>query len=127
MIYPIIPVPKPRMTRRDQWLKPPRPAVARYNAFKDHVRLCMSYHPRERLVLPSSGAHVTFHMPMPKRWPKTKRIAYAGRHHRQTPDLDNLLKALLDAVYPHNDSMVCDIRVTKVWAEDGGIEIRQTP
>lgn len=34
--YPIVPVPKPRMTQRDKWQK--RPAVMRYRAFCDEVR-----------------------------------------------------------------------------------------
>ena len=37
VVYPITPVPKPRMTRRDRWAK--RPCVLRYWAFKDEVRL----------------------------------------------------------------------------------------
>lgn len=34
--YPILPVPKPRMTQRDVWQK--RPVVLRYRKFCDAVR-----------------------------------------------------------------------------------------
>lgn len=41
------------------------------------------------------------------------------------PDVDNLGKAIFDAVLP-DDSGVWDIRMTKVWAETGSIEIKET-
>jgi Holliday junction resolvase RusA-like endonuclease len=45
-----------------------------------------------------------------------------GEYHQQTPDLDNLIKALGDAMYS-DDSHIARICATKVWAEDGFIEI----
>lgn len=36
-VFDICPLPKPRMTQRDRWAK--RPAVLRYRAFCDEVRL----------------------------------------------------------------------------------------
>lgn len=112
--YPIIPVAKPRMTQRDKWQK--RPAVLRYRAFCDECRL-------HKVELPESGAHVIFHVPMPKSWTKKKWAEMGGTAHKQKPDVDNYLKALLDALY-QDDACVWDIRVTKFWAESGSIEIR---
>lgn len=109
--YDIVPIPKPRMTRRDTWAK--RPAVLRYRAFKDEVRL-------KGLTLPEFGYHVTFVIPMPKSWSKKKRAEMNGKPHQQTPDKDNLEKALLDALHT-DDSHVWDGRVTKVWGEVGQI------
>ena len=111
--YPITPVPKPRMTRRDKWAK--RPCVLRYYWFKDLVR---SY----KVELPTENAHVTFWMPMPRSWSKKKKAEMVGGPHQQTPDLDNMLKALADAVYG-DDSIIWDIRVTKRWATTGAIQI----
>lgn len=111
--YPITPVPKPRMTRRDKWLNPPRPAVAKYWAFKDEVRL-------RGVIVPTSGYHVTFILPMPQSWSKKKRGDMDGKPHTQTPDKDNLEKALLDAIY-ERDEHVWDGRVTKLWGKDGKI------
>ena len=111
--YKITPVPKPRMTGSDKWKK--RPRVMRYWAFKDQVQAW-------RVKLPKRGAHVVFCMPMPKSWPKKKKVIMEGLAHEQTPDLDNLIKALGDAVY-QNDSDISDIRASKIWSAEGAIFI----
>ncbi len=116
MYYKITPVPKPRMTRRDKWLSPPRPAVARYRAFCDEVRAI-------GVELPEKGARVTFYMPMPKSWSKRRQDQMVGMpHQNERADWDNLGKALSDAVYGH-DGHIWDIRITKRWAREGGIII----
>lgn len=89
-IYDITPIGKPRMTRADKWKQ--RPEVIRYRAFCDEARL-------RKIHLPDSGAHVTFVMPMPQSWSQKKRAQYAGRPHQSKPDCDNMLKALMDALY----------------------------
>ncbi len=111
--YPITPVPKPRMTRRDKWEE--RPGVLRYRAFADECRL-------RKMLVPEQGAHVIFVLPMPPSWTKTKREEMEGEPHTQTPDVDNLCKALLDALYG-DDSAVADIRISKVWGKDGMIAV----
>lgn len=114
MRYQIDPVAKPRMTQRDKWQK--RPAVMRYRAFCDECRLL-------GIEVPEAGAHVTFHIPMPSSWSKKKKEAMLGQPHQQRPDVDNLQKALQDAVL-EEDSSVWDVRITKRWAETGSIEIK---
>ena len=114
-VYKINPIPKPRMTQRDKWGK--RPVTQRYFAFKDEINIL-------RVRVPASGGHVLFRIKMPKSWTKKKKSEMVGKPHQQTPDVDNYLKALLDAVYA-DDSGVWDIRVTKVWAEEGSIEITE--
>jgi Holliday junction resolvase RusA-like endonuclease len=89
MIFDITPVAKPRQTQKDKWAK--RPSVLKYRAFADEVRLKMG-------GVDLNGADVTFWMPMPKSWSKKKRYAMAGSWHTGKPDLDNLLKALMDAL-----------------------------
>lgn len=106
------------MTQRDRWAK--RPAVLRYRRFKDQVRL-------RRVELPQP-CRVTFWIPMPTSWPLSKRSALAGMPHRVRPDLDNLLKALCDAVH-QEDSHLYDIRAEKRWASsrEGWIEVEALP
>ncbi|MEM7016059.1 MAG: RusA family crossover junction endodeoxyribonuclease [Pseudomonadota bacterium] len=113
--FSITPVPKPRMTQRDKWLTPARPAVAAYRGYCDEITM-------RHVSLPYSGAHVTFNMPMPVSWTQRKREQMKHQPHQQTPDVDNLLKALLDAVFGQ-DSVIWDIRATKVWSECGSITI----
>lgn len=115
-IYKITPVPAPRMTQSDKWKK--RECVLRYFAFRDEVRF-------KRVTIPDAGAHVTFTMPMPKSWSEAKKERMNHTPHQQTPDVDNLTKALLDSVFGQ-DCGVWDIRVTKVWGYEGAIEIRET-
>ena len=112
-IYDITPIGKPRMTRADKWKQ--RPPVMRYRAFCDEVRL-------RKLTMPESGSHVTFVLPMPPSWSKKKRAEFAGKPHQAKPDCDNMLKALMDAIY-ENDAHIWDCRITKVWGEKGQIII----
>ncbi|MDU1091911.1 MAG: RusA family crossover junction endodeoxyribonuclease [Leclercia adecarboxylata] len=113
--YNITPMGKPRMTRADKWKK--RPEVLRYRAFCDHVRLL-------GVELPEAGAHVTFVLPMPKSWSNKKHQQFNGQAHQDKPDFDNMLKALMDAIYA-DDAHIWDARVTKLWGEEGQIIIRE--
>jgi Holliday junction resolvase RusA-like endonuclease len=114
--YPITPLGKPRQTQRDRWAK--RPAVLRYRAFCDEVRA-------RGVQLPESGCHVLFVLPMPRSWSRQKREIWKGKPHQQKPDLDNCVKALLDALYA-DDCRVWDMRCSKVWGDSGEIVIRDT-
>ena len=114
MEYKVLPVPKPRMTKRDTWLK--RPATTKYWKFKDEVK-------KLGVKINLGGSHIIFYMPMPKSWSRSKRLKMTGRPHQVKPDIDNLMKALMDALYK-NDSSIWDCRITKVWANDGKIEVK---
>jgi len=110
--YPIIPIPKPRMTSRDKH----RPSHKRYFKFCEDVRMV-------GVRLKRSGDHVLFKIPMPKSWSKVKKKMFDGQPHEQKPDLDNLIKALGDAIFK-DDSGIWDIRATKVWGYEGEIIIK---
>ena len=112
-IYRITPVPAPRMTRADKWKK--RGCVLRYRAFRDLVKL-------NGVTIPEHGADIVFHLPMPGGWSLTKINVHKGQPHQQKPDLDNLLKALLDAVFA-DDCRIWSYRAEKRWAMAGAIEI----
>jgi Holliday junction resolvase RusA-like endonuclease len=49
---------------------------------------------------------------------------HIGAEHAQKPDVDNLLKAFTDALWPDEDSHVWDVRATKVWGSRGAIWVR---
>lgn len=112
MFYKIEPVPKPRMTRRDKWRK--RPCVMRYRRFKDQCRA-------HRVELPQP-CKVVFHVRMPDSWSTDRKLQTNGKPHTQRPDLDNLVKALGDAVC-QEDSHLWSIRAEKRWSLKAGIEI----
>lgn len=113
--YFIVPVPKPRQTRADKWKK--RPSVIRYRNFADQVRAA-------GITIPECGYHILFIIPMPKSWSTKKKQFMDGQPHQQTPDKDNLEKALLDAVYK-DDSHIWDGRVSKYWGWKGSIIIKE--
>lgn len=113
--YQIEPMGAPRMTRADRWKK--RPVVLRYHEFKDMCRL-------HNVCIPEAGALVTFVLPMPESWPEKKREAMTGKPHQQKPDIDNLEKGLLDAVFP-DDSHVWDIHTRKIWGAVGMIIVEE--
>lgn len=117
-VFHCTPMGKPRMTSRDRWKK--RPVVERYHAFKDTLALQM-----QGFEMRKSGLHLYFLIPMPPSWSKKKRRDYHYFPHQQTPDIDNLVKAFLDAVMAE-DKEVWDIRATKIWADQGGIIIMES-
>lgn len=114
---PMLPVPKPRQTRADKWKR--RSVVLRYRAFADEIRL-------RKVGVPEAGTHVIFIIPMPQSWSKKRKSSMHGQPHRQKPDSDNLLKALMDAVHAE-DAGVWDVRVTKLWGVTGKIFIGTSP
>ena len=110
MIIPVIPCPAPRMTRADAWKK--RPCVLKYRAFKDDLR-----HYIKDVPVPLK---IHFALPMPDSWSDKKRKAMNGQPHTQKPDIDNLLKAFMDALLK-DDSHVWTVTASKGWAEKGFI------
>lgn len=112
---PVTPVAKPRMTRADKWKK--RPCVLRYRTYCDALRESWGTRP-----FPAAGAHLVFHLPMPKSWSKKKRAATMGQGHQQKPDVDNLCKAVLDALHD-DDSHIYDLQMSKYWSDGGYIEV----
>jgi len=113
MIYDITPCTKPRQTRSDKWKK--RPCVMRYRAFADECRA-------KGLKIEQSDQKITFYIPMPSSWSMKKRNELYLQPHQQTPDVDNLLKAVLDATHKQ-DCAVWSIWAEKRWSYSGEIEI----
>ena len=110
-VFDIDPVPKPRQTQSAKWKK--TAADKRYYAFKDAIRFC-------KVEIPENGYHVLFVLEMPLRWSKKKKDRLRHQAHQQTPDKDNMEKALLDSIFKQ-DSHIWDGRVSKVWGDAGKI------
>ena len=110
------PVAKPRMTRRDKWER--RPAVVRYRAYADALRAALPRGVR------GGAFHLTFQLAMPRSWTKAKRTRMNGNPHRSKPDIDNLIKGVLDALMP-DDAHVWKVTAEKTWAETGAVTIHE--
>ena len=118
----IMPVPKPRMTQRDRWKQ--RPIVMKYHAFCDELRMLLPLPMRQPIL--SQKIHkisITFFLPMPNSWSKKKQQEMCMKPHQQKPDIDNLLKSWMDALY-RNDQVIWSVKMEKRWFTKGAIEVR---
>lgn len=111
--HPIVPVPAPRQVKKDKFN--PTDAVLRYRAFRDEVAL-------RHVTIDRLPAFFMFVLPMFPSWSGAKRTRMRGMPHEQTPDKDNLEKALLDAIYG-DDSHIWWTGSLKIWHDSGGILI----
>ncbi len=102
------------MTRSDKWKQ--RACVLHYRAFKDECRL-------KRVHIPEACA-ITFYMPIPKTWSDKKKRAMYDKPHQQTPDIDNLVKGLLDATL-EDDAHIWKVHAEKRWCAKGSIHIEE--
>ena len=103
-------VPKPRMTRSDKWNH--REVVDHYWAFKDELTLLANKHQFKMGKI----LDLQFCLPMPKSWSKKKRSEMNCMPHEAKPDLDNLIKSVLDCLLPDGDSQVHKFTgVEKIW------------
>lgn len=106
----------PRMTRADKWKQ--RDVVLRYHSYRDSVReFCERYGYEQGETL-----DIVFTIPMPPSWSAKKREKFLGKPHQQKFDIDNLIKAWLDALLTE-DSHVWSIKAQKIWGEEGNIAV----
>ncbi len=115
----IEPMGKPRMTQRDKWAK--RPCVERYFKFKDDLKHSVGS------IIPDDVYDVswTAYFSMPKSWSRKKKDEMRGARHMQTPDRDNLDKAILDSLFK-DDSRISDGHIRKRWNDGNGPRIELT-
>ena len=91
-----------------------------YRAFADKLRAQAK---RKKLILPADGMEIFFYIPMPASWSGAKKVRMHHMPHQQKPDLDNLVKALFDALCEDDSHIWRLSRVEKRWASKGVINI----
>jgi Holliday junction resolvase RusA-like endonuclease len=106
VVINIAPIPKPRMTKRDKWAR--RPCVVEYFAYKDAL---IAVGIRDELR--SGNVSMGFYLAMPDSWSAKKKRAMDGKPHQQKPDLDNLVKGVLDCL--DSDAHIHEIKAWKCW------------
>jgi len=89
-----------------------------YRAFADDLR----YQAKKLGFIVPAELKVYFYAKMPDSWSKKKKEGMCGKPHQSKPDIDNLVKAFLDALC-EDDSYVWKITATKYWAEKGEIVV----
>ena len=68
--------------------------------------------------------HMVFVMPIPKSYSKKKQAALVGASHTKKPDLDNLVKAVLDALNGKafaDDSVISSISASKEYGSEPSV------
>jgi Holliday junction resolvase RusA-like endonuclease len=109
-IVPGTPIPKPRQTRRDVWMK--RMCVIQYRDYADRIRA----HCKGKC---SGEIRILFYMPIPATYSKKQHSELPGTEHQVKPDCDNMIKGVIDAL-TDNDSHVYYIEAAKYWADSKG-------
>jgi Holliday junction resolvase RusA-like endonuclease len=115
--FNINPIGKPRMTQRDKWLNPPRKPILMYRLAKHGME---AYALQHNYTL-GEVINVKFVLPMPDSWSGKKKERTNGQPHQSKPDIDNLLKFIMDALLPNGDQLVHTVTATKVWGYEGKI------
>src|SRR5260221_6624711 len=113
-IFDVIPMTAPRMVHSDKWSK--RKVVTDYFAFRDELRLkanLAKYEVKDAL-------NIQFLIPFPQSWNGKKKKEALGMYATTAGDIDNYLKAFLDALCK-NDRFVCEVHAGKYWGEKGCI------
>jgi Holliday junction resolvase RusA-like endonuclease len=106
------------MTKSDAWKK--RPCVVKYWAYKAKLQGMVEWR-----LIDVCEYYFIFHLKMPNSWSEGKKLNMDGQPHKSRPDLDNLHKGLLDAIYKE-DGHVWKIASEKVWARKSSIEVVPT-
>ena len=114
-----VPMGKPRMTRRDKWKQ--RDCVVRYRAWADHVRTVAGVREKQELLKPTRLT-LRAYFPMPKSWSARTKLNAVGHPHIQKPDLDNIQKALMDALFV-NDQYIYAGEQEKYWDDGKGARL----
>lgn len=115
--FNLTPIGKPRMTQRDKWLNPPREAILKYRLSKQAME---AYAMMTKFSL-KDKLECVFHLPMPESWSNKKKERMALTPHQSKPDLDNILKFVMDTLLPQSDSNVHTIVAKKIWDFEGKI------
>jgi Holliday junction resolvase RusA-like endonuclease len=113
-----VPIAKPRQTRRDKWMQ--RDSVMRYRNYADHLRLAANCQRLASLLPQIRKVELLFVIPIPPSYSKRRRAETIGQPCEAKPDLDNLCKSVLDALWPAGDSAITQIAMRKIWDDGAG-------
>ncbi len=119
-LIPGVPVP----LARPRWSK-----TLMYDAqkdLKDQVSMILKYqHGTRSLMSGPLEIEISFFMPIAVTLSNKKRDALVGSHHYKRPDLDNLIKFVLDCangVLFEDDAVIASIIAKKIYAHDARTE-----
>lgn len=112
-----VPLGKPRMTRADVWKK--RACVLEYRAWADLIRTTVNGEPLKKIIGNEiAGISLSFRLPITPSLRDSQKKKLLGTPHRVRPDIDNLEKGVLDALF-ENDSCIYFTSTEKHYVCDG--------
>lgn len=121
IVYEGVAVPKPRQTQADKYFL--RPEVARYRAYANDLCKAAMLTRASNALLSAVSVECLFVMPFPKSYSKKIREQLAGRPFQQRPDVDNLAKAVLDSLWPKDDSQIAEAYALAIWDDGKGARV----
>jgi len=119
VFVPIIPVAKarPRFVRMGRFM---RAYTAEKTAdYEQAIKLYLTQHRPAAVPEGALKIVLTFHMPKPKAW-------RGAVFHVKRPDLDNLVKAVMDAMHGgwfKDDAQIAALSCSKVYSDQPGVQI----
>lgn len=70
--------------------------------------------------------YIEIYIAMPKSWSNRLKTTMNGTSHTNKPDIDNIIKAILDSLNGlayNDDKNICSIHVTKKWDFENRIDV----
>jgi len=128
-VFDVVPMGAVRMSQSDRWRTNPnhsdpnkrqRPEVSRYFHFKDVVRR----QSKEMNYIQGDTLDIVFCVPMPSSWSKKKQLQMNKMPVKTRPDIDNYVKAFLDALLIE-DNNIWMAKAEKRYAFSGSIIVYQ--
>jgi Holliday junction resolvase RusA-like endonuclease len=114
-----VPASRPRVCRFGTFYQP------KYEAFKKELTKWFEDN-KGYVFTQAASVKISFDIPMPKSFSKKKRLDVVDSPHTQRPDIDNLIKAVLDSMNGtviSDDSIIWSMTSTKTWRENPCIYI----
>ncbi|OFM14794.1 Holliday junction resolvase [Staphylococcus sp. HMSC059E03] len=115
--------PRPRFANRGKYVQTYMPAT--YTAHKAFIQKQMPKAMLENNLIVT----IEFLFNPPQSWSNKKRLAMIGQYKRTKPDIDNLIKTVLDAANKHlwkDDNQIVEVRSFKKYADESKIVMSVT-
>lgn len=115
--------PRPRFSKRGNYVQTYMPAT--YTAHKAFIQKQMPKAMLENDLIVT----IEFLFNPPQSWSNKKRLAMIGQYKRTKPDIDNLIKTVLDAANKHlwkDDNQIVEVRSFKKYADEPKIVMSVT-
>ncbi|MCO4095724.1 RusA family crossover junction endodeoxyribonuclease [Macrococcoides canis] len=116
-----MPSPRPRFRNAGKFVQTYMPTS--YTKHKEYIQRQMP----KLLIENSIKLTILFEMPMLKNWSNPQKQRMIKAYHSKKPDIDNLLKTVLDAANGHlwiDDGQIVEIHSAKRYAETTKIKIK---